>query len=169
MPHQLHRRRFLQSAAIGLTGLGASLRAADDKTAANDRLNVGVIGVAGQGAYNLGGVAGAGTNIVALCDVDEKRAGKAREQFPQAKFYADFRQLLEQKGIDAVVVATPDHTHAIATMAALKAGLHVYCEKPLTHTVHEARVVAETAAKQKRVTQMGTQIHAGFEIGRAHV
>src|SRR5262249_33538936 len=95
-----------------------------------------------------------------LCDVDESRAGKAREQYPQATFYADFRKLLDQKGLDAVVVATPDHTHAVATAAALKAGLHVYCEKPLTHTVHEARVVAELAAKQNAVTQMGTQIHA---------
>ncbi|OAI49926.1 oxidoreductase [Planctomycetaceae bacterium SCGC AG-212-F19] len=167
MPRHLHRRRFLQGAAAGIAGLGTALRAADEANkSANDKLNVGVIGVAGQGAYNLGGVAGAGANIVALCDVDEKRTGKAREQFPQAKYYTDFRQLLDQKGIDAVVVATPDHTHAVATMMALKAGLHVYCEKPLTHTVHEARVVAETAAKQKRITQMGTQIHAGTNYRR---
>lgn len=167
MPKRLHRRQFLHTAAAGLTGLGVgALAAQEPKAGANDKLHVGVIGVAGQGAYNLGGVAGAGANIVALCDVDEKRAGKAREQFPQAKFYTDFRQLLDQKGIDAVVVATPDHTHAVATMMALKAGLHVYCEKPLTHTVHEARLVAEMAAKQKRVTQMGTQIHAGTNYRR---
>jgi predicted dehydrogenase len=111
-------------------------------------------------------VAAARTTIAALCDVDEKRSAKAREQFPQAKFYTDFRRLLDQKGLDAVVIATPDHSHAVATTTALKAGLHVYCEKPLTHTVQEARVVAELAAKQKRITQMGTQIHAGSNYRR---
>jgi predicted dehydrogenase len=164
MSRNLSRRHFLQSTIAA--GLGGTLLRAQDKPAANDRLHVGVIGVAGQGAYDLAQTAGAGAEIVALCDVDEKRAGKAREQFPQAKFYPDFRQLLDQKGLDAVVIATPDHNHAIATLMALKAGLHVYCEKPLTHTVHEARIVAETAAKQKRVTQMGTQIHAGSNYRR---
>jgi len=167
MPHPLNRRRFLQTTAAGITGLGTGLLAAQDKKdSPNEKLNVGVIGVAGQGEYDLNQVANAGAAIVALCDVDEKRAGKARERFPAAKVYPDFRQLLDQKGIDAVVIATPDHTHAVATVAALKAGLHVYCEKPLTHDVHEARVVAELAAKQKRVTQMGTQIHAGSNYRR---
>jgi predicted dehydrogenase len=129
-------------------------------------LHVGIIGVAGQGEYDTNEVAKADAAVVALCDVDEKRTGKAREHFPEAKFYVDFRRLLDQKDLDAVVIATPDHTHAVATMAALKAGLHVYCEKPLTHCVHEARLVAETAAKQKRVTQMGTQIHAGRNYRR---
>src|SRR5262249_15992397 len=95
-----------------------------------------------------------------------QQVAKTRERFPQAKFYTDFRKLLEQPGLDAAVIATPDHTHAVATMAALKSGLHVYCEKPLTHTVSEARLVAETAAKHKRVTQMGTQIHAGGNYRR---
>jgi predicted dehydrogenase len=135
--------------------------AADDtKPSANERVHVGVIGVAGQGEYDWTEVDKAGAAIVALCDVAEKRTGKVRERFPEAKFYSDFRRLLDQKGLDAVVIATPDHTHAVATVAALKAGLHVYCEKPLTHCVAEARLVAETAAKHKRVTQMGTQIHA---------
>jgi predicted dehydrogenase len=166
MPLPISRRRFLQSAAVGTTAVTGMLRAEDKKPSPNERLQVGVIGVAGQGAYDLGGVAGAGAAIVALCDVDEKRTGKAREQFPDAKFYADFRKLIDQKGLDAVVIATPDHTHATAAAAALKAGLHVYCEKPLTHTVHEARFLAELAAKQKRVTQMGTQIHAGSNYRR---
>src|SRR5262249_10159519 len=109
----------------------------------------------------------AGAAIVALCDVDEDRAAKARQHFPRAKFYTDFRRMLEQKDLDAVIVATPDHTHAVATAAALKSGLHVYCEKPLTHTVHEARAMAELARKQRRVTQMGTQIHAGGNYRRA--
>src|SRR5262249_43599067 len=152
---------FLQASAAGAAGYWSSrLSAADKKPSANDRLHVGVIGVAGRGEYDWTNVEKAGAAIVAFCDVDEKRTGKIRDRFPAAKFYVDFRKLLEQKGLDAVVIATPDHTHAPATMAALKAGLHVYCEKPLTHSVHEARLVAETAAKQKRVTQMGTQIHA---------
>src|SRR5262245_27995818 len=168
MRQQLSRRRFLQVSTVAGASLLAPrlLGAQENKQSPNERLHVGIIGVAGQGAFNLGGAAGAGAAIVALCDVDENRAGKAREQYPQAKFYTDFRQLLDQKGLDAVVVATPDHTHAVATVAGLKAGLHVYCEKPLTHTVHEARVVAELAAKQKRVTQMGTQIHANNNYRR---
>src|SRR5262249_5316220 len=103
--------------------------------------------------------AAAGAAIVALCDVDENRAAPVRRRFPRAKFYTDFRKLIDAKGLDAVVIGTPDHTHAPATLRALKAGLHVYCEKALTHTVQEARLVAEAAAKHKRVTQMGTQIH----------
>lgn len=162
MANRLSRRRFLQTAAAaGAVGFYPGLLRADDKkVSANEKVNVGIIGVAGQGEYDMNQTAAAGANIVALCDVDEKRSGKARERFPQAKYYPDFRKLIEQKGIDAVVIATPDHTHANATAAALKAGLHVYCEKPLTHTVQEARFIAELAAKQKRVTQMGTQIHA---------
>jgi predicted dehydrogenase len=164
---RLTRRHFLQSTAAGAltywTGLPRTLGKSDSP---NERLHVGVIGVAGQGAYDLGEVAAAGAAIVGLCDVDERRTDSARKQFPQAKFYPDYRNMIDQKGLDAVVVATPDHVHAFATMAALKAGLHVYCEKPLTHNVSEARLVAETAAKHKRVTQMGTQIHAGSNYRR---
>src|SRR5207248_10174971 len=90
----------------------------------------------------------------------ESRIGDAKKAFPRASFDVDYRELLDRKGIDAVLIAIPDHSHAIATLKALKSGRHVYCEKPLTHTVQEARLVAETAAKEKRVTQMGTQIHA---------
>lgn len=167
MPVLTNRRHFLQTVAAGSIALASgTIRAEDKKSAAGERLQVGVIGVAGQGASDMGAVAGAGAAIVALCDVDEKRAGKAREQFPDAKYYPDFRKLIDQKGLDAVVVATPDHTHATAAAAALRAGLHVYCEKPLTHTVYEARFLAELAAKQKRVTQMGTQIHGSSNYRR---
>jgi predicted dehydrogenase len=168
MPHRLTRRRFLQTAAAGATAgyFGASLRGDDRKPGPNDRLHVGVIGVAGQGEYDWRNVAAAGAEIVALCDVDENRTGTARAASPKATFDVDFRDLLDRKGIDAVIVATPDHTHAVATVAALKSGRHVYCEKPLTHDVYEARTVAETAAKEKRVTQMGTQIHAGGNYRR---
>src|SRR5207249_10858874 len=168
MGNYISRRRFLQTtaAAGALTFWSGRSSATENKVSANERVQVGVIGVAGQGQYDLNEVAKAGAAIVALCDVDENRAGTARKRFPEAQYYPDFRHLLDQKGLDAVVIATPDHTHAVATVAALKAGLHVYCEKPLTHTVHEARVVAETAAQQKRVTQMGTQIHAGNNYRR---
>ncbi|HXG08468.1 MAG TPA: Gfo/Idh/MocA family oxidoreductase, partial [Gemmataceae bacterium] len=163
MPHRTTRRRFLQTAA-GVIGFWGGLSRASDRKAANDKLNLGIIGVAGRGAANLEAVSSEA--IVALCDVDENYLGSVRQRFPHAQVYTDFRRLLDQKGLDAVVISTPDHTHAPATVMALKAGLHVYCEKPLTHTVHEARVVAETAAKQKRVTQMGTQIHAGSNYRR---
>src|SRR6266404_2888878 len=162
----MNRRHFLMSSAAGAAGL--ALRADEPKKASpNDRLRVGVIGVAGQGHYNWDQIAKVPqAEIVALCDVHEPRTGPARQAFPKASFDVDFRKLLERKGLEAVVIATPDHTHAVATVAALKAGLHVYCEKPLTHYVHEARVVAETAARQKRVTQLGTQIHAGSNYRR---
>jgi predicted dehydrogenase len=188
MSNRLSRRRFLQASAVaGAFGFCPDSLHADDKKkqSANEKLQVGVIGIAGQGAYDLNEVyKSGGAEIVALCDVIEgpngvgldtnprlrergEQVAKTRERFPNAKFYTDFRKLLEQPGLEAVVVATPDHTHAVATMAALKAGFHVYCEKPLTHTVSEARLVAETAAKMKRVTQMGTQIHAGSNYRRA--
>src|SRR5438874_12220704 len=125
MRTHLSRRRFLQASAAGAMTFWGGRSAADDKKpSANERVHVGVIGVAGQGAYDWTEVDKAGAAIVALCDVDEKRTGKVRERFPEAKFYPDFRQLLDQKGLDAVVIATPDHTHAVATVAALKAGLH---------------------------------------------
>jgi predicted dehydrogenase len=168
MLERLTRRRFfLSSAAAAAAGFfAAPLRAGDKKPSANDRLHVGVIGVCNQGHYDLSNVHQAGAEIVALCDVDEDRSAPVRGQFPKASFDVDFRRLLDRKGIDAVVVATPDHTHAVATMAALKSGRHVYCEKPLTHDVAEARLVAETAARLKRVTQMGTQIHASGNYRR---
>ncbi len=168
MSSRLSRRRFLKaSAAAGAAGmLPFPLAAEVKKPSANERLHVGVIGVEGRGAGNINDLVKAGAEIVALCDVDENRAGKMRERFPRARFDVDFRRMLDQKGLDAVLIATPDHTHAIPTLLALRAGLHVYCEKPLTHTVAEARLVAQTAAQQKRVTQMGTQIHAGNNYRR---
>jgi predicted dehydrogenase len=168
MTRRLTRRRFLQTAAVaGTAGYFSGLLPAEDrKPGPNERLQVGVIGVAAQGEYDWRNVAAAGAEIVAWCDVDENRTGSARATFPKASFDVDFRALLDRKGIDAVIVATPDHTHAVATVAALKSGRHVYCEKPLTHDVAEARVVAETASREKRVTQMGTQIHAGANYRR---
>jgi predicted dehydrogenase len=127
-------------------------------TSPYERLNIGVIGTSGRASSNIDGVQH--ENIVAVCDIDDRLLGRAGERFPRARTYTDFRKLLEQKDIDAVVVSTADHTHAPASVAAMKLGKHVYCEKPLSHSVHEARVVAETAARAKVATQMGTQIHA---------
>jgi predicted dehydrogenase len=160
MSRSISRRRFLQASAAAAASVGffSEYSAAERKPGANERLNLGVIGVAGRGADNLVGVSG--ENIVALCDVDTGRAGKAREEHPKAEFYQDFRKLLDRKDLDAVVISTPDHMHAIPAVMAMKARKHVYCEKPLAHSVHEVRVMREMAAKQKLVTQMGTQIHA---------
>lgn len=131
----------------------------------NDTLNIGVIGVANRGGANLEGVSS--QNLVALCDIDDKYLAAAAQRFPQAKTYNDFRRLIDRNDLDAIVVSTPDHTHAVATVAALRSGRHVYCEKPLTRTVSECRIVTELAKQQKRVTQIGTQIHAGNNYRRA--
>ncbi|HEV3021408.1 MAG TPA: Gfo/Idh/MocA family oxidoreductase [Pirellulales bacterium] len=161
MPSPLSRREFLRQAALaGATAVAASQRPAAalaKPSSPNERLNIGVIGVAGRGAANLAGVEG--ENIVALCDIDAERLDGAAKRFPHAKTYADYRKLLDLGGLDAVVVSTPDHTHAIPVVWALQRGLDVYCEKPLAHSVYEARQMREWAARQKAVTQMGTQIH----------
>jgi predicted dehydrogenase len=163
------RRRFLQQTALAGAGfwvLGGSTGAAADSRSPNEKLNIAGIGVGGQGAGDIGAVSG--QNIVALCDVDEERAGKTFERFPRARRYTDFRKMLEeQKDIDAVVVATPDNVHAVASVMAMKMGKAVYCEKPLTHDVYEARVMRETAARQKVATQMGNQGTSGGGLRRA--
>jgi predicted dehydrogenase len=130
----------------------------------NEKLNIGCIGVAAQGEYDLNNVAT--ENIVALCDIDSQRLGKAASRFPTAAKYADYRKLLDRDDLDAVVVATPDHSHGIPVIRALQKGLDVYCEKPLAHTVFEVRKMREWAEKQQAVTQMGTQIHAGDNYRR---
>jgi predicted dehydrogenase len=126
----------------------------------NETLNIAAIGVGGRGAADVSGVAS--ENIVALCDVDEQRAAKTYEKHPKAKKYRDFRKMLDQldQQIDAVVIGTPDHTHAPAAAMAMRMGKHCYCEKPLTHSVYETRVLTQLARKNKLATQLGTQIHA---------
>lgn len=153
------RRQFLHYVAATGVGYWAGTSLAPRALSANDKLNVAFIGAGGQGGSNLNNIARLGENIVALCDVDEERARDAFNRFPQAKKYNDFRKMLEEMGksIDAVVVSTPDHTHAVAAVTAMKMGKHVYCEKPLTHSVYEARVMRETAARMKVATQMGNQ------------
>jgi predicted dehydrogenase len=161
----MQRRRFLRQMTAGTAGLMLGggqlvLRAGS----ANERLNLGVIGVANQGQYNLNQVAS--ENIVALCDVDAVCLAAAAEKHPKAARYTDFRRMLEEKELDAVVIATPDHTHAVAAVKALQQNLHVYCEKPLARTISEVRAITEAARRHRRVTQIGTQIHAGSNYRR---
>lgn len=163
------RRQFLKTTSLTAAGLWvARPYLALAEGSASGKLNVGFIGTANRAAANLEEVSRQteSVNVAALCDVDENLLAQAKLKHPGAKTYIDFRQLLDQKDLDAIVVATADHTHAVATMGALKRGRHVYCEKPLTHTVSEARRVAEAAKKYKRVTQLGTQIHAGTNYRR---
>ena len=161
----LNRRGFLK----GSTGAGLLICSSQVAFGykANEKLNVACIGVGGQGVSNTRGVSG--ENIVAVCDVDETRAAQMLKQYSGTKRYKDFRRMLSEmdKEIDAVVVCTPDHTHAVAAVGAMKQGKHVYCEKPLTRTVHEARMMRLTAAKHKVVTQMGNQGSASEGVRRA--
>ncbi len=130
--------------------------------AANDRLNVAGIGAGGMGGGDIATVSRLGANIVALCDVDDERAAGSFRAFPRAKRYRDFRAMLDQEGgrIDAVTVGTPDHIHAVAARGAIRAGKHVYCQKPLTHTLVECRELTQAARRAGVATQMGNQGHA---------
>jgi predicted dehydrogenase len=158
----LTRRHFLMSAATAAAA-PAFLKAAP----ASERVRVGVVGLNNQGAYNWGELAHkTDCEVVAICDVDDRVTAAARKQFPKATFYTDYRRMIDAKGLDAVLCATPDHHHFPCAHRALSAGLHTYCEKPLAHTVWEARTLAELANKNKLVTQMGTQIHAGDNYRR---
>jgi len=164
----LTRRSFLfGSAAAGtLLGIGyVSSAPAAESRSPNEKLNIGIIGVGGRGAANMAGVVG--ENIVALCDVDERHLAKAAEKYPAARKYIDFRKMIDEgKDIDAVVISTTEHTHAPAALRAMRLGKHVYCEKPLAHTVQEARLMRETCISAKVATQHGTQIHAGENYRR---
>jgi predicted dehydrogenase len=125
----------------------------------SDKLNIAGIGIGGKGSGDLKNVEN--ENIVALCDVDDRYAAPVFSRYPQAKKYRDYRTMLfEQKDIDAVMIATPDHTHAIIAMAAMNAGKHVFCQKPLAHDIHETLTLRETASKLGLITQMGIQGHA---------
>jgi predicted dehydrogenase len=163
MPNRINRRELLRTTA--LTGIGVWLggagRTAGQEKSPNEKLNIAVIGCGGQGGENLRAVAG--ENVVALCDVDEARAAAAFAAFPKAKKFRDFRRMFDQvqRQIDAVTVSTPDHMHAPISLTAMRLGKHVYCEKPLTWCIAEARAMAETAKKQKVATQLGTQGMAG--------
>ena len=167
MSRSTTRRAFLkQTAGVG-AGLLLGLDARHFRRArgASGKLRLGIIGVAGRGGGNLNAVAS--QDIVALCDVDARHLASAASRFKDAKTYADWREMIHHPDLDGVVVSTPDHHHAPATVRALKLGLHVYCEKPLTHTVAEARLVRELARKAGVATQMGTQLHRHPAYARA--
>ena len=167
MAQKVSRRRFLQSSALAGTGVWLTHGYELSEAAApgpNAQLNIGIIGAGGRGNQTIGDFARVG-NIVALCDVDETRATATFNRFPNVPKYKDFRVMLEkQKDIDAVVVSTPDHTHAVAAITAMKMGKHCFCEKPLTHDIFEARQMKEVALKQRVATQMGNMgtEHANF-------
>lgn len=154
----MNRRNFLASTGViaGVLVLPSEVLGRAGAVSPNSKLNIAGIGIGGQGGNDIDEVSR--ENIVALCDVDEEHAAHMFKKYPNAKRHKDFRVMLEkEKGIDAVVVGTPDHNHAIVSVTAMKLGKHVYCEKPLTRTVHEARVVAKTAREAKVATQMGNQ------------
>jgi len=170
LPHnqKMSRRDFLGStaaAAAAFTIVPRHVLGGPGYTSPNDKLNIACIGIGGKGASDVAKVAT--ENIVALCDVDERRGAETFKLHPKAKKYHDFRKMLDEndKIIDAVTVTTPDHTHAVIAMTAIKMGKHVFCQKPLTHTIYEARKLAEAAREAKVITQMGNQGHAG-EGGR---
>lgn len=159
----ISRRAFVAGTAAAATTLNIVPSAVFGQDAPSNKLNIAGIGVGGMGGGNLRSCAR--ENIVALCDVDSNYAAKTFKNYPNAKVYKDYRVMLEkQKDIDAVVIATPDHTHAVITMAALQAGKHIFCQKPLTHTVVEARKITEAARAAGVQTQMGNQGHSSEHI-----
>ncbi len=159
------RRSFVQAATLTTAGvwLGLGDAAAAQSRSPNEKLNVAIVGTGGRGARNLAPIAKT-ENIVALCDVDQRKLAQAAEQHPAAKQYADYRKLLEQNSIDAVVISTPDHTHVNISLAAMALGKHVYCEKPLANNIRDARAMAEAAKRAGVVTQMGNQNHAADRL-----
>lgn len=182
------RRNFIKNVAV--TGVGLTILPRHvlgrGYVAPSDKLNIAGIGVGGKGEGDLYEFAFIKTdqkdekgnyirhknervNIVALCDVDDRQTKKSRERFPKANYYKDFRELLEKEknNIDACSISTPDHTHAVATLAAMQLGKHVYTQKPLTHDIHEARILAKAAQKYKVVTQMGNQGASGDGVRKA--
>ena len=164
----MNRRKFLAgatAASAAFTIVPRSVLGGPSHTPPSEKLNIAGIGIGGKGKSDLHNVET--ENIVALCDVDHKYAAKVFERYPKATRYHDYREMLaNEKDIDAVTIATPDHTHAVIAMAAMKAGKHVFCQKPLAHNVHETRVLAKMAKETGLVTQMGIQGHSteGFNL-----
>ena len=155
---RITRREFV-GGSVATAGILAGAPALLRGQNLNNKLNIAMIGAGGRGRANLQGVVS--ENIVALCDVDVPSMDKVGEKYPKARKVVDFRKLFDNpRDFDAVVVSTCEHTHVFATMLALKSGKHVYCEKPLTYNIWEARLVRETASKLKLATQMGNQGHA---------
>lgn len=165
---RLTRRQMLGKTAMTSFAICAAgtVRGFQGQQTPNERLNIALIGSGGRGAANLRSVQD--ETIVAFCDVDQRRAASTYGSYPTVPKFCDFRVMLEQmdRQIDAVVVSTPDHTHAVASVAAMRQGKHCFCEKPLTHSVYESRVVSQVAGESGVATQMGIQIHAGSNYRR---
>jgi predicted dehydrogenase len=168
--NSINRRRFLHRAGAGVALFnilpGAILQGAE--TSPNSKVNVAAIGIGSRGGADVGETSGLGHNIVALCDVDEKYAGKEFAKYPDAKRFKDYRVMLDKMGkeIEGVIIGTPDHTHALIAMEAMRRGKHVYCEKPLAHSVDEVRKLMAAAHQYKVVTQLGNQGHSSGSIRR---
>lgn len=162
----MNRRKFIRNGVVAGSFLMSGFPAVVRGRNLNSRLRLVSVGAGGRAAANLDGVAS--EDIVALADVDARTLESAAAKYGAERTYRDFREMLaaEADGIDGVLVGTPDHTHAPAAAMALRMGKHLYCEKPLTHTVHEARVLQQLARQNKCITQMGTQIHAGSNYRR---
>ncbi len=161
MSSTITRRYFLATAGT-ISFLPRHVFAQGKRPGANGRLAIAGIGIGGMGKNNLHEIAAAGHAIVALCDVDSVYAQPVRATYPEAKFYTDYRELLDkEKDLDGVMIATPDHTHAFIAAAAIKAGKHVFVQKPLCHDVFECRELMRLAKEKNVVTQMGIQGHAG--------
>jgi hypothetical protein len=160
MKTPMNRRRFLAGAAMGGAGLLFLRNSASAWSyEANERLNIALVGVGSRGKHFLRAVPRMGENLVALCDVNQRQTEGPSKEFPAARQYRDFREVFDamERQIDAVIVATPVHTHAVIATAAMERGKHVYVEKPIAHDVGEARAMRELARRQNVVTQMGNQ------------
>ena len=156
----ISRRALLIGTALSAIGCTSSERLRPRRVSPSDKLTVAAIGCGGKGFSDI--YECRGENIVALCDVDDQRAGRIYKTFPGVKRYRDFRVMLEKHPeIDAVTISTPDHMHASAALAAMQMGKHVYVQKPLTHNIFEARLLADAARHYGVVTQMGNQGHSG--------
>ena len=164
----MKRRSFLLKSATTAFGFQVVsshvLRAAEGQNTPNNKIRIAAIGCGGRGGANLGAMAG--EDIVALCDVDDRNAAHSFKKFPKAKRFKDFRKMYDamEGQIDAVLVATPDHTHAVAIMGAIGRGKHVYSEKPLAHSVAEVRTLRKAALDKKVITQVGNQGHSSDHI-----
>ena len=167
LPLNNSRREFLKNTAIGAVGfiiLPRHVLGGKGFLAPSDRLVIASVGVGGKGESDIANFFASGkADIGFLCDVDDRRAATTLKNFPKAKYYKDFREMYDKhsKSFDAVSVSTPDHTHAVATLAAMQLGKHVYVQKPLTHDIYEARKLTEAADRYKVVTQMGNQGASG--------
>jgi len=160
---KVRRRDFIKTSAktaAAFSIVPSFVLGGPNHIAPSDTLYIAGIGVGGKGESDLTSIAESkNAKIIHLCDVDDRMAVKSKKNFPKATYFKDFRQMLEKEGknIDAVTVSTPDHVHAVAAMAAMELGKHVYVQKPLTHSIKEARMLAEAAKKYKVITQMGNQ------------